>query len=74
MDGDQCLEPEEDALLLAEVLLLELDHNLLEQRADQFMVFQTEQCVGHSAIITVGEHPVKGLSVIGGQCLPEHGT
>jgi hypothetical protein len=40
VNGNEGSQPQKDAFLLVQVLSLELNHNLLKERADQFVVFQ----------------------------------
>jgi hypothetical protein len=58
MYGNEGSQPQKDAFLLVQVLSLELNHDLLEERTDQFVVFQAYQGILDCLIIAVTENPV----------------
>jgi hypothetical protein len=56
--GNEGSQPQKDAFLLVQVLSLELNNDLLEERTDQFVVFQAHQGVLDRLIIAVAQNPV----------------
>lgn len=56
-------------MLPAQVLRLELNHDLLEQDADQLVVLQIYQGVRNHTFVAVRKDPVEGVRVVRGQGL-----
>ena len=68
---DQGLQPQKHTLLFAKVLRLELDHYLLEEISNQFVVLKSKESISDGAVLSVWENPIKSVSVIRSKGLGE---